>query len=155
MQAVTVHLDGSRLIHTYEELMPEKRPQDPRRDGSSLSFATLEHHGFDVCPEALRVADAEGRHCIYVCEDQYNDARDRPQDDDGRGTSLRFQTRAYGGDYPDDMPQEILVSDRRDRCSVYSPVRERGHVVDSKGFELVRDAVPAAAREPSDRLPQS
>jgi hypothetical protein len=33
------------LTHAYEEMAPEKRPQDPHLDGSGLRFKTLDHGG--------------------------------------------------------------------------------------------------------------
>jgi hypothetical protein len=55
-------------VHEFEELPPEKRPQDPRGDGTGLTFETLEHGGEypDAVPQAIRLTDAEGRSCIYV-----------------------------------------------------------------------------------------
>jgi hypothetical protein len=35
----------------------------------------------------------------------------RPQDPLGDGTGLRFETGEHGGDYPDNMPQAITVTD--------------------------------------------
>jgi hypothetical protein len=35
----------------------------------------------------------------------------RPQDPHGDGTGLRFETGEHGGDYPDNMPQVITVTD--------------------------------------------
>jgi hypothetical protein len=60
--------DGSKLTHQFEEMTPEKRPQDPCGDGTGLVFETLEHGGEypDTMPQAIRVTDAEGRSCIYV-----------------------------------------------------------------------------------------
>ena len=37
----------------------------------------------------------------------------RPQDSHGDGTGLRFETGEHGGDYPDNMPQAITVTDAR------------------------------------------
>jgi len=76
-----------KLVHHFEPLTPEKRPQDPHLDGTGLTFETLEHGGDepDTMPQAIRLTDAEGRSCIYV------------------------------------------------------PIREAGEVVDSKGYEFVRD----------------
>jgi hypothetical protein len=34
-----------KIIHEFEELIPEKRPQDPHLNGSGLQFETLEHGG--------------------------------------------------------------------------------------------------------------
>ena len=72
------------LIHRFEEMTPEKRPQDPHLDGTGLRFETLEH----------------------------------------------------GGDYPDTMPQAILLIDAEGRSCIYLPVTEDGRVVDSKAFIL-------------------
>jgi hypothetical protein len=57
-----------KLTRRYEKMTPEKRPQDPSRDGTGLTFATLEHGGEypDTMPQAIRLTDAEGRSCIYV-----------------------------------------------------------------------------------------
>ena len=57
-----------KLIHKFEELMPERRPQDPRLDGSGLRFETMEHGGEypDAMPQAIKLIDAEGRSCVYV-----------------------------------------------------------------------------------------
>ncbi|MDP2008921.1 MAG: hypothetical protein Q8K11_01975 [Phenylobacterium sp.] len=54
--------------HSYSEMTPEKRPQDLTMDGAGLTFETLEHGGEypDMMPQAIRVADLEGRSCIYV-----------------------------------------------------------------------------------------
>ena len=32
-----------KLTHEFDELTPDKRPQDPTLDGSSLRFETMEH----------------------------------------------------------------------------------------------------------------
>lgn len=57
-----------KMVHTYSEMTPDKRPQDPTMDGADLSVETLEHGGEypDMMPQALRVADSQGRSCIYV-----------------------------------------------------------------------------------------
>ena len=57
-----------KLVHEFEELTPERRPQDPNLDGTGLRFETLEHGGefSDAMPQAIRVTDAEGRSCLYV-----------------------------------------------------------------------------------------
>jgi hypothetical protein len=54
-------------ILCYEELTEEKRPQDLKKDGSTLKFETLEHGGEypDLMPQAIRVTDTEGRSCLY------------------------------------------------------------------------------------------
>src|SRR6266446_10882563 len=45
----------------------------------------------------------------------------RPQDPHGDGTGLRFATGEHGGDYPDNMPQAITVTDAQGRWAVYVP----------------------------------
>ena len=56
------------LTHAYEEMTPEKRPQDPHMDGTGLRFKTLDHGGEypDTMPQAIKLTDAQGRSCIYV-----------------------------------------------------------------------------------------
>ena len=82
-----------KLIHEFEEMTPEKRPQDPHMDGTGLTFTTSEH----------------------------------------------------GGEYPDTMPQAIVLTDAEGRSCTYLPVTVAGRVVDSKGFGLVRDEAMAKA----------
>lgn len=41
----------------------------------------------------------------------------RPQDPHGDGTGLRFETGEHGGDYPDNMPQAITLTDAEGRCA--------------------------------------
>ena len=57
-----------RLIHEFEELSQDRRPQDPHLNGTGLRFETLEHGGEfpDAMPQAIRLTDAEGRSCLYV-----------------------------------------------------------------------------------------
>jgi hypothetical protein len=57
-----------KLINRFAPLAPEKRPQDPQMDGSSLRFETLDHGGEypDTMPQAIKLTDSEGRSCIYV-----------------------------------------------------------------------------------------
>ena len=57
-----------KLVHEFQELTPERRPQDPNLDGTGLPFETLEHGGEfpETMPQAVRITDAEGRSCIYV-----------------------------------------------------------------------------------------
>jgi hypothetical protein len=57
-----------KLIDRFEPLAPEKRPQDPHRDGRGLRFETMEHGGEydDAMPQAIRLIDAKGRSCVYV-----------------------------------------------------------------------------------------
>jgi hypothetical protein len=51
------------------------------------------------------------------------------QDPYGDGTRLRFETREHGGDFPDNMPQAITVTDVQGRWAVYVPLRVGGKVV--------------------------
>jgi hypothetical protein len=53
----------------------------------------------------------------------------RPQDPHGDGTGLRFETGEHGGDYPDNMPQAITVTDVQGRWAVYVPLRVNGKIV--------------------------
>jgi hypothetical protein len=57
-----------KLVHEFQELTPERRPQDPNLDGTGLRFETLERGGEvpDAMPQAIRLTDAEGRSCLYV-----------------------------------------------------------------------------------------
>jgi hypothetical protein len=57
-----------KLIERFAPLAPEKRPQDPHRDGRGLRFQTMEHGGEydDAMPQAIKLIDAEGRSCVYV-----------------------------------------------------------------------------------------
>jgi hypothetical protein len=43
-----------RLIHEFEPMLPEDRPQDPYGDGTGLTFTTAEHGGEypDMMPQA-------------------------------------------------------------------------------------------------------
>ena len=52
-----------KLTHKFEEMTPEKRPQDPSMNGTGLRFETMEHGGEypDTMPQAIKVTDAEGR----------------------------------------------------------------------------------------------
>ena len=52
MRKTTDLPDGSSLVHQFEEMSPDKRPQDPTRSGT-LQFAVLDHNGLDLCPDAI------------------------------------------------------------------------------------------------------
>jgi hypothetical protein len=43
-----------KLMHRFQELAPDKRPQDPHMDGTGLRFETLDHGGEypDTMPQA-------------------------------------------------------------------------------------------------------
>ena len=49
-----------KLTHKFEEMAPEKRPQDPSMNGTGLRFETMEHGGEfpDTMPQAIKVTDA-------------------------------------------------------------------------------------------------
>jgi hypothetical protein len=51
-----------KLMHRFQELAAEKRPQDPHIDGNGLHFETMEHGGEypDTMPQAIKLIDAEG-----------------------------------------------------------------------------------------------
>jgi len=138
MKIVEEH-DGARITHEFEEMTPEKRPQDPDRNGRDLKFETLEHGGkyTDTMPQALRVSDREGRSCIFEPAEELAPEQ-RPQDHYGEGSGLRFRVLEYGGEYPDNMPQAIRLTDFEGRACVYVPLTVDGRVVDSKGFNLER-----------------
>jgi hypothetical protein len=53
----------------------------------------------------------------------------RPQDLRGDGSGLRFETGEHGGDYPDNMPQAITMTDAQGRWAVYVPLRVGGKIV--------------------------
>jgi hypothetical protein len=57
-----------KLTHKFEEMTPEKRPQDPHLDGIGLRFEAMEHGGEypDTMPQAIKPIDAEGRSCVYL-----------------------------------------------------------------------------------------
>src|SRR3981189_1173649 len=59
---ITEDRDGARITHEFEEMTPEKRPQDPGRDGRGRTFETVEHGGEypDTMPQAIKLTDAEG-----------------------------------------------------------------------------------------------
>ena len=106
MKVVEEHGDA-RITHEFEEMTPEKRPQDhARRDGRGLRYETLEHGGAepDVMPQAIRVMDLEDRSCIFVPEKQPS-GEQRPQDEYMDGSDLSFEPLTFGGEYDDNMPQ--------------------------------------------------
>jgi hypothetical protein len=136
VEKVTTGPNGTRTIHIYGEMTPAKRPQDLNMDGSGLRFKTLEHHGLDLCPEAIRLTNEEGRSCIYLAEAEFAEGAERPQDTHMDGRTLRFTTLEHGADYPDRMPRLLRVTDAERRTCYYRPVMEDDKVVDSKGFHL-------------------
>jgi hypothetical protein len=90
-----------RLIHEFEEMTPEKRPQDPQMDGSGLRFETLEHGGYypDTMPQAIRITDQQGRSCTYVpikVDGKVVDSKcftlERADDDNGATREKRAKT---------------------------------------------------------------
>src|SRR5690242_7892472 len=112
MKVVEEYPDA-RITHEFEEMTREKRPQDdPERNGMGLRFLTLEHGGEypDTMPQALKVTDREGRSCIYEPAEKL-DPEARPQDPSLRGSGLKFKVLEYGGEYNDDMPMSICLTD--------------------------------------------
>ena len=136
---ITEDRDGARITHEFEEMTPEKRPQDPGRDGRGLTFETLEHGGEypDTMPQAIKLTDAKGRSCTYIPTEELM-PQQRPQDPWGDGRDMRFKTLEHGGEYADDMPQAIRATDSEGRYCTYVPMTAEGRVVDSKGFRLER-----------------
>jgi hypothetical protein len=56
------------ITHNYEEMTPDKRPQDSDMDGEGWTFELLDHGGEypDAMPQAIRATDPQGRQCMYV-----------------------------------------------------------------------------------------
>jgi hypothetical protein len=50
------------------------------------------------------------------------------------GSGLRFETMDHGGEYPDDMPQAIKLTDSEGRSCIYVAITQNGKVVDSQGY---------------------
>jgi hypothetical protein len=131
---IMTYADGRTAVHRYRNFTPEMRPRDPSRDGSGLSYETLEHRGIpNMMPLAIEVRDQHGRRCLYVPP---NDLEDNqcPDDPEMNGSTLRFQTLDHGGEYDDDMPQAVRVTDEQGRSCVYGAVRVAGRVVESLGY---------------------
>jgi hypothetical protein len=63
--------------------------------------------------------------------------QERPQDEWGDGPGL--ETADYGGEYDDDMPQEIRVTDKKRRRCVYRIATVNGRAVNSIGFIIERE----------------
>jgi len=63
---ITVRQDAG--TQPFEELTPDKRPQDPYGDGRDWTFEPGEHGGdeSDNMPQTIHATDAEGRWAIYV-----------------------------------------------------------------------------------------
>src|SRR5437762_492232 len=127
MQRIIDNRGGFRQVHTYEPLRREKRPQDPRRNGAELRLLPLERHGFDGCPEALDVYDAEGRLCTYVVQEEFSLDSNRLEIADSADIE-RVETLEHGGDYDDDMPQLVRLWDRAGRAATYRPITVEGEV---------------------------
>ena len=53
----------------------------------------------------------------------------RPQDPHCDGTGLRSETGEHSGDFPDNMPQAITVTDAHGRWAVYVPPRVGGKII--------------------------
>jgi len=54
------------LIQEFEELLAEKRPQDPGMDGSGVKFETLEYGSEypETMTQAIRLTEGHGRSCL-------------------------------------------------------------------------------------------
>jgi len=50
------------------------------------------------------------------------------------GKGLRFETVDHGGEYTDQMPQAIKLTDPLGRSCLYVPITQDGRVVDSLGY---------------------
>src|SRR4051794_23418758 len=133
MQRIVENPGGFRHVHTYEPTTREKRPQDRQRNGAELRLLPLERHGFDGCPEALDVYDAQGRHCTYVIQQEFGAEFDRPEIATPADIA-RVDTLEHGGDYDDDMPQLVRLWDNAGCAASYRPITVDGKIVDSKGF---------------------
>jgi hypothetical protein len=60
------------------------------------------------------------------------------------GAELRFEVLSYGGEYDDNMPMSIRVTDSEGRSCIYVPITVEGRVVDSKCFTLERLDTPGS-----------
>jgi hypothetical protein len=141
MHPVTQKVRHEHLIHYFREMPPDRRPQDPTRDGAGWTFQLVEHGGHypDNMPQAMIAADAQGRSYTLVPKLGEMPPDDHPQDPTGDGAGWTFQTLDHGGEYQDDMPQVIRASDAQGRFCIYVPVKENGRVVESIRFEMVND----------------
>jgi hypothetical protein len=124
-------------IHYYEEMTPEKRPQDPKRDGSGLRYETAEHNEMSS-PLVIRAIDEQGRAATFTARESDTQKRVGPYDTDN-GRDLSIVPSAYGGAIDDDMPQLLRATDRTGRSWTYEPIRVDGKVVDSKCFEMPKE----------------
>jgi Ca2+-binding RTX toxin-like protein len=68
---IPVEGKAMKIIHEFEEMKPEKQPQNPEGDGTGLTFETLEHgvEHPDRMPMAIRMTGAEGQ-LMRLCADQ-------------------------------------------------------------------------------------
>src|SRR5436305_11385543 len=92
-------------------------------------------------PQAVQVTDKEGRSCIFVPAEELP-PEERPQDPYGEGSGLRIGVLEYGGEYADNMPHSIRLTDFEGRSCIYVPIMVEGRVVDSKRFTLERVSEP-------------
>ena len=60
------HLQEDRITKTvdYEPMTEEMKPRDDMMNGENLTFTTLEHDNMTM-PQAIKVADREGRWALY------------------------------------------------------------------------------------------
>jgi hypothetical protein len=88
--------DGRRGVFRWKELPPNKRPQDPSRDGTGLRFETLEHGGArpDMFPLVVRITDQQGRTAQYEPFSEPRKENERPQDDGLASVRFTLSTMA-------------------------------------------------------------
>lgn len=58
----------------------------------------------------------------------------RPQDNSLNGEGWTYKNLEHGGEFPDSMPQAIKATDADGKSCIYTPIKNNGKVVDSKGF---------------------
>jgi hypothetical protein len=96
MHPITEQVRHGRLVHYFQEMLPERRPQDPTRDGAGWTFQLVEHGGEypDNMPQAMIAADAQERSYTLVPNRGEIPADGRQQDPMGDGDGWTFQTLA-------------------------------------------------------------
>ena len=98
-------------------------------------------------PQAIRVMDLEDRSCTFVPEKE-PPPDERSQDERMDGKDLSFEPLTFGGEYDDNMPMSIRVTDPEGRSCVYVPITVEGRVVGSKRFTLERLDEPRGGNLP-------
>ena len=142
--------DGRREVHYYRELTRDRRPQNPSRDDWLLIIEYLEHGGSlpDMFPLVLKLTDQKGRSLTYTAEPEPLGRKHRPQAENTKAGLLRREVMEYGGDYDDDMPAAIKVTDPSGRWCIYRPFEVGGKQVDSDHF-AVKHTEPEKERRTS------